>query len=837
MNRILKKSLLIGFLFLLNGSVFAQLTEINALKTKYVNWMLGENADYTNPQLLTRYKQFLVSGNSATTRDFSDYNFASPGTPWDFKNFKHQALFTNLGEKHLASMVFLYQIKGPKNNPNPAYHRKSLRDSIFMIFDYIKAKGVSGKSDFNYEISGQDVSARVALRTSAYATSILLMKDELKAVGTFKHHMEALNTLTAYIAPDFGTKIGIPGYPTNPGMNSDMIRAGSQQRLCYIFAQEDSSKDKVINMEFFRRFYNTALQISGGWHDCIKPDFITFHHRGVYANSYGLSALLQASVLNMILKSTVYELDKLAQSNLKNAIMNYAKFSTDFTMPRGITGRFPKNTSFSDLLPAFANLFQADPIGNLDAGQEFKRLWNLTSEETKTELIKSSGVSLIMVNGLAGMQIMNDVLSKVSEGKPIMEGHFGFPYAGLSVHKYKGYQASVKGTSKNVWHYENSDKNNLYGQYSSAGAMELLTLGVPKTPETNGLTLEGYDWAHVAGTTVANVPFTEMAKSEAREFNGKAFLAHASLDNQGVFAIDYKDYNLDTEMTALKSYFFFNDKILCLGSDIKNTNGTHPIHTTLFQTSYGTNNKSIVNGKTETGNDYIFDQTSGGVWATDANGNGYVLPKAVVNNNNVVITRGKQTSFNENSKTATSTGNFTKAYINHGVAPTSATYRYAVWLKGETNTKDLADNFSKYFNVIQQDEKAHVAQYVPDSIFGYVVFDSSAKFNADVVKNVDKPSVIMTQKITGGNLKISLTNPNLGLLKEDENPDWNTISKTPSFLYRKPVTEEVNLNIIGKWILKKAVTGVTTTVNGTDTKITFSTVNGKTMQIELVKAH
>lgn len=837
MNNILKKISLLVVLLVLNGNAFAQLSEINVLKTKYINWMLGENVDYGNPQILSRYKQFLINGNSTATRNFKEYNFNSPGAPWNFKDYKQQASFTNLAEKHLVNMVFLYQIKGPKHKPNPAYHRTSLRDSILTIFNYIKAKGVNSTSDFNYEISGQDVSARVALRTSAYATSILLMKNELKTAGEFDHHMGALNNLTVFIDPDFGQKIGIPGYPTNPGMNSDMIRAGSQQRLCYILAQDDNSKDKIADMEFFKRFVNTALQISGGWHDCIKPDFMTYHHRGVYANSYGLTALLQASVMNMILKSTAYELDKSAQSNLKNAIMNYAKFSADFTMPRGITGRFPKNTSFADLLPAFANLYQADPIGNLDAGQEFKRLWNLATEETKTALVKSSGVSVIMVNGLAGMQIMNDVLSKVSEGKPIMEGHFGFPYAGLSVHKYKGYQASVKGTSKNVWHYENSDKNNLYGQYSSAGAMELLTLGVPKTPETNGLTLEGYDWAHIAGTTVANVPFAEMAKSEAREFNGKAFLAHASLDNQGVFAIDYKDYNLATEMTALKSYFFFNDKILCLGSNIKNANGTYPIHTTLFQTSYDKNNESIVNGKTETGNDYIFDQTSGGVWATDNNGNGYVLPKAVVNNNNVVITRGKQTSFNEDSTTATSTANFAKAYLNHGVAPTSATYRYAVWLKAEAATKDLADNFSKYFNVIQQDSKAHVTQYVPDGIFGYVVFDSSAKFSADVVKNVDKPSVIMTQKITGGNLKVSLTNPNLGLLKANENPNWNTISKTPSFLYSKPIMEDVGINLVGKWSLKNPVAGVTVTVNGTETKITFSTVNGKTIQIELVQAH
>ncbi len=834
LQSIFKKAILPVLFLAMGGNLYAQLSDINALKVKYINWMLGENADYNNDQVLARYHQFLESGKSAATRNFSDYDFSSPGDPWNFKDYKHQALFTNLGEKHLVSMVFLYQLKGPPHAPNPAYHRAGLRDSIVAIFKYIKAKGVSSASDFDYQISGQDVSARVALRTSAYATSILLMKEELKSAGEFDHHMGALKTLTIYIAPDFGQKIGIPGYPTNPGMNSDMIRAGSQQRLCYIMAQDDTSKDKIANMEFFRRFYNTALQISGGWHDCIKPDYTTFHHRGVYANSYGLSALLQASVLNMMLKSTTYELDAAAQGNLKNAIMSYGKFCADLTMPRGITGRFPNNTSMDELLSAYANLYEADPIGNLDAGQEFKRLWNLAPDKTKRELIRSNGVNVVMVSGLAGTQIMSDALSEVSEGKPIAAGHFSFPYAGLSVHKYKGYQASVKGTSKNVWHYENSDKNNLYGQYASAGAMELLTLGVPKTPEGNGLTLDGYDWAHVAGTTVANIPFAEMAKSEAREFNGKAFLAHASLDNQGVLAIDYKDYNLATEMTALKSYFFFDDKILCLGSDIKNINGTYPIHTTLFQTSYRKINQFGVNGKIAHGDNYSFEQADGGVWAIDAMGNGYVLPKDNVNKDKLVITGGMQTSLRENSKEITTSGQFAKAYINHGLAPASATYRYAVWLKGEAGTKQLADHFDKYFNVIRQDAKAHVAQFIPDGIYAYVVFDPSVYFNTDIVKNVDKPSVVMTQKIAGGNVKVSLTNPNLGLLKADETPDWNTISKTPSFLYRKPVAENVSLILVGKWTLKSPTTGVSATINGAETKITFSTVNGKAVQTQLV---
>jgi chondroitin-sulfate-ABC endolyase/exolyase len=832
-----KKNLLsLWLIALVFNCSYAQISDINDIKTKYRDWITGENLDYSKTQVNERYSRFLSNGIAA--KNLSSYDFANPGSVWNFTVSADQNAYQVLVEQKLIRLVFLYQLKGSTTNPNPDYHNPALRDMILSIFSYMKAKGISSTTDFAYltiptteEIitSGNGV----CLRSSAYATAIFLMKDELITAGEFTHHMGALDKLTAFIAPNFQSFNF-----TNPGFNSDVIRSSIQQRLCYVLAQDDSENTKLANMDFLKRYINNALKISNGWNDCIKPDFITYHHRGAYSNSYGVDALQQSSIINMMLKKTAYELSTEAQSNLKTAILAYSKFSKGFEMPLGLAGRFITNTdALNNLRPALAFLYVTDPIANLDAGREFLRLWNL-STTANTALLRQNALSITLVYTPGGvMDILQTLNSGLSPLPEITEGQFSFPYAGLSVHKYNGYQASIKGTSKHIWHFENSSTENIFGRYTSAGALELLTTGNPITRTSNGFTENGWDWSHTPGTTVAYLPLSVLGTGITREMNGKSFLAHGSLDDNGVFGMDYKDYNSATAMTALKSNFFFKDKILCLGSNIRDQNGTYPTHTTLFQTALtDSNTPTYVNGTAATGTNFTLTQTGGSFWATDAVGNGYVIPANSTNSEAITVNRSVQNSRN-NANTTNTSGNFTTAYINHGVAAVAAKFQYVIVIQGgQTTTQQLASNFSSYFKIYHQNSQAHIVEYIPDAIFGYVIFNPATVFTYDAVISVNKPAVVMTQKVDGGNkLKVSLTNPNLGLLATNETYNWSQISGQNSILNRVAQTDKVTLTLTGYWTLASPTNNVTTAINGANTDVTFSSINGLTIQTELVK--
>jgi len=814
---------------------FAQMSNINAIKTKYRNWLTGENVDYSKSQVNERYNRFLSSGIAA--KNLSAYNFANPGAAWDFTVSADQSAYQVLVEQKLIRLVFLYQLKGSASTPNPDYHSPAVKDLILSLFNYMKAKGISSATNFDYLVipETQEVITSghgVALRSSAYATAIFLMKEELIAAGEFEHHMGALNALTAFISSAY-SNFSV----ANPGFNSDVIRTSIQQRFCYVLSQDDSESSKLDNMDFLKKFIDNALKISNGWNDCIKPDFITYHHRGAYSNSYGAEALHQSSILNMMLKNTTYELNAETQSNLKNAILNYSKFSKGFEMPLGLAGRFPNNTdAINDLRPALAYLYISDPVANADAGREFIRLWGVSST-SNTALLRMNTLSIIMAYSTGGvMDILQTLNSGLAPLPEIAEVQFSFPYAGLSVHKYNGFQASAKGTSKHIWHFEGSSTENIFGRYTSAGALELLTSGNPVTRSANGYAENGWDWSHIPGTTVASLPLNVLGTGTMREMNGKPFLAHASLDNNGIFGMDYKDVNSATIMTALKSNFFFKNIILCLASNIKDTNGTYPIHTTLFQTALtDANTATYVNDTAATGLNFTQTQTTGAFWATDGIGNGYVIPSNSNNTDPVTITRSVQNSRNANN-TADTSGNFAKAYINHGIAPTAGKFQYAVIMQGgQTGTKQLADNFASYFKIYHQNSQAHIVQYIPDGIFGYVIFNAANVFAYDAVVSVDKPAIVMTQKVDGGSkLKVSLTNPNMGLLAANESYNWRQISTQNAILNKVPQIDPVKLTLAGIWELAAPADNITTVINGANTEVTFNTINGLTIQTELV---
>jgi chondroitin-sulfate-ABC endolyase/exolyase len=826
--------------FFFTSSVKSQISEINIVKDKYISWLTDSSiSTYSNADVKNHYNRYIQFGNTAETNVNNNYNFISPGALWNMTDGADNQDFINLVNNHLFYLVMSYHLKGPIINgqpSNPKYHSQQLKVLILKIFKYIKDKGISSTTNFNFSINTSQETVNInnsgfGLRCFTYAACVLLMKEELLQEGEFSYHNGILSNLTSFIDPDN------PNFNfTYPGFNTDVVRALIESRLCYVLGLDDNDPDKLENMEFLKNFTDNALLISNGWSDFIKPDFTTFHHRGVYANSYGAEALLSMSILNYVLKGSAYELSAISQKNIKNALMAYQKFSADFEMPRGFAGRFPNETTpLLGYRSAFSILYAADPIGNIDAGQFFKKLYNMPSAGYNNSL----GVK----NPVMAGQIAVILNTNITAPSTAIEGHFGFPYGGLSIHKYNGYQISVKGTSKHIWHYESSASENIFGRYTSAGAIEIFTSGIPKTRLSNGMgvadsngkvTDNGWDWKHIPGVTAANIPLAQMAGGITREFNGKNFLAHASLDKNGVFAMDYKDVNSGTGMTALKTAFFMKDKVLLLGSNIKDAGGIYPIHTTLFQT--GLSNTSVINyidGVGQSGLDVNVTYSTGGHWMTDAVGNGFVIP---TNGLNGILTFKRSTQQSRNqSNTSDTQGNYTTAYIDHGTSPASGTYRYGILLQGgSVNTQNFADNFYSYFDVIQQNEMAHAVRFIEDNIYNYVIFNSAAVFQSDALISVDKPAVVITQKVNNEKLKVSLTNPNLGLLTESESFTSSQVSGNSAILYRVSQIIPVKVILSGKWQLETPAGNIAVNSAGNTTEIIFNTVNGSPIQTTLV---
>jgi hypothetical protein len=130
----LTRSYLTLLLLVIISSGYGQQAAINTLSTQYRNWLTGEGVDYSRSEINQRYTRFLLSGNNA--RDLSAYDFSHPGPAWDFTVAADQRAYYAFVEQKLIRLVFLYQLKGPAANPNPAFHRTTLRDTILQVFNY-----------------------------------------------------------------------------------------------------------------------------------------------------------------------------------------------------------------------------------------------------------------------------------------------------------------------------------------------------------------------------------------------------------------------------------------------------------------------------------------------------------------------------------------------------------------------------------------------------------------------------------------------------------------------------------------------------------------------------
>jgi len=188
------------------------------------------------------------------------------------------------------------------------------------------------------------------------------------------------------------------------------------------------------------------------------------------------------------------------------------------------------------------------------------------------------------------------------------------------------------------------------------------------------------------------------------------------------------------------------------------------------------------------------------------------------------------------ANTATLTGNFSSAYIDHGIAPSSGAYCYAVCLQGgSSETQALAAGFNTVFQVLKHDSLAHAIKYVPDSVYNYVVWDTTAVFSADVVKRVNKPSVIMSQQVPGDRLKLSLTYSDLGFLNAGEFYNYGQWDDQASRLYRPGQYDTITLTLYGRWIPVTPMSDVMVSQAGSTTKVAFACINGFTIQTLLKK--
>lgn len=196
-------------------------------------------------------------------------------------------------------------------------------------------------------------------------------------------------------------------------------------------------------------------------------------------------------------------------------------------------------------------------------------------------------------------------------------------------------------TSKNVARYESINNENLKGWHTGAGMSYLYNSDVKHYRDNFWATA---DMKRLAGTTTL-----DNEEPKENKNSDKTFVGGTKFDDQHA-SIGMEFENQDKTLTAKKSYFILNDKIVFLGTGIKNTDSSmNPVTTIENRKANGytlyTDDKQTTNSDNQETNSVFLESTD-----TKKNIGYHFLNKSKINVKKESHT-GKWSEINKSQKT------------------------------------------------------------------------------------------------------------------------------------------------------------------------------------------
>lgn len=266
-------------------------------------------------------------------------------------------------------------------------------------------------------------------------------------------------------------------------------------------------------------------------------------------------------------------------------------------------------------------------------------------------------------------------------------------------------------TSKNVARYESINNENLKGWHTGAGMSYLYNSDVKHYRDNFWATA---DMKRLAGTTTL-----DNEEPKENKNSDKTFVGGTKFDDQHA-SIGMEFENQDKTLTAKKSYFILNDKIVFLGTGIKNTDSSmNPVTTIENRKANGytlyTDNKQTTNSDNQETNSVFLESTD-----TKKNIGYHFLNKSKINVKKESHT-GKWSEINKSQKTEDKKDEYYEVTQKHSNSDNK--YGYVLY---PSLSKDVFKSKASQVTVVKQDDDFHVVKD-NESVWAGVNYSDSAK--------------------------------------------------------------------------------------------------------------
>ena len=648
------------------------------------------------------------------------------------------------------------------------------KKNYFTVFDYAIDQGFAFGS-------GMGTNHHYGYQIRKIYTTAWLMRNEI-----YKHpHRDVyLSTLRFWAA------LQETRQPCSPGRDEllDSWHTLLMAKLISAMMFPDANRQEQA-LNGLSRWLSSSLRYTPGTIGGIKVDGTTFHHGGFYPG-YTTGVLATIGQFIAFTNGTDFELTEEARQHIKSAFIAMRNYCNFYEWGIGISGRHPFGGKMgSEDIEAFANIaLSGDLSGRGDAfdhglAADYLRLIR-NGDTPNARFFKKEGI----------------------QPAQAPQGFFVYNYGSAGIFRRADWMVTLKGYTTDGWGAEIYAKDNRYGRYQSYGSVQIMGKGNPVSRAGSGFVQEGWDWNRLPGTTTIHLPFelldsplkgTTMVRSE-ENFSGSSSLGGMN----GMFAMKLmeRDYdNFTSDFVARKSVFCFDNRMICLGTGITNSNADYPTETTLFQTKF--------NGKEPKADNDDY-------WLHDGYDNYYHVVDGTVRSQ-----VADQESRHEKTREKTA-GKFSSAWIEHGKAPKDGTYEYMVLIQPSAAELDELQKTPAY-EVLQRDQMAHVVYDKKTGITGYAAFEAYQPVNDQFIVSIPAETMVMYGKESDNRIRLSVCDPNLNLAEK------TYTTKEPS----RPISKKIVVK--GIWMLPSPQEGIQLEYEGNNTLLNVTCQHGQPVEMLL----
>lgn len=647
-----------------------------------------------------------------------------------------------------------------------------------------------------------------------FYTAHFVMREVLRRAGMLQSVQQAMEWFSG---------LGeVKRLPELPGMDIDAFNTSLTGRLAALMLIDDQAL-KTAFMHRFSEWVDNGLQLTEGTSPCLKSDGTVYHHRRHYP-AYAVGGFTGAVNAVWLLAGTRFAVSENGYGNLKRALLEMRFYCNLRSFPLALSGRHPDGKGA--LIPNhYARLAMAGSDDGQPADRELAAAYMRLATNPNDRTCRAFAAAGIVA-------------------EPDPEGCRTYPYNGSLSMRRGRWLVTAAGHSRYLWSAEIYHGCNLYGRYLTHGSLQVLGSGEPVSAFGSGFRQEGWDWCHIPGTTAAVIPMERMQATilnvdtfsgyEEMLLSDESFCGGATLSGRhgafGMILHEHDKYN--GTLRARKSYFFFDNRIVALGSAIENALPGSRTHTTLFQCAIAPQHESFeAGGRTFTGTGHSLSLHRQAV-LRDNYGTLYYIPRG-----RVLVKSSRQHSLHEETAEPTE-GDFVMACIDHGGKVKDAGYEYLMVVDADPGMRIDPGNLP--YEVNRCDGSAHIVTDRQTGVRAMMLFEAGATDDS-LVTEVSQPAAVLygPGESSDGSISLSVADPDLRLYEgpSDEvfTPDGKRVERSiysRTWIDNPSAPSTITLTLHGQW--RPAGGDVcTTSLRDGYTIVNIPCREGATRQIEL----